>query len=67
MTTLMPAKSAPKFYYIMHLCEMEQNRKFNFILFFQNQNRILLFKYFTYIKNVIFEVYEFDAAQKLNF
>ena len=54
MTTLMPAESVPKFYYITHLCEMEQNGKFNFFQFFQNQNRILLFEYFTYIKNVIF-------------
>ena len=42
------------FYYITHLCEMEQNRKFNFFQFFQKQNRILLLEYFTYIKNVIF-------------
>ena len=27
MTTLMPAKSVPNFYYITHLCELEQNRK----------------------------------------
>ena len=53
-TTLMPALSVPTFYYITHLCEMEQNGKFNFFQFFQNQNRILLFEYFTYIKNVIF-------------
>ena len=33
---------------------MEQNGKFNFFQFFQNQNRILLYEYFTYIKNVIF-------------
>ena len=33
---------------------MEQNRKFNIFQFFQKQNRILLFEYFTYIKNVIF-------------
>ena len=32
----MPAKSVPKFYYITHLCEMEQNRKFNFFSFFNN-------------------------------
>ena len=50
-TTLMPAESVPKFYYIRHLCEMEQNGKFNF---FQKQKRVLLFEYFTYIKNVIF-------------
>ena len=36
-TTLMPAKSVPKFYYITHLCEMEQNRKFNFFSFFKNK------------------------------
>ena len=28
-TTLMPAESVPKFYYITHLCEMEQDGKFN--------------------------------------
>ena len=54
MTTLMPAKSVPKFYYIRHLCQMEHNRKFNFCQFFQKQNRILLFEYLAYIKNVIF-------------
>ena len=53
-TTLMPALIVPAFYYIMHLCEIEQNGKFNFFQFFQKQKRVLLFKYFTYIKNVIF-------------
>ena len=53
-TTLMPAKSVPKFYYITHLCEIEQNGKFFFFQFFQKKNIILLFEYFTYIKNVIF-------------
>ena len=53
-TTLMPAESVPTFYYITHLCEIQQNRKFNFFQFFQKQNKIFLFEYFTYIKNVIF-------------
>ena len=36
-TTLMPAKSVPKFYYITHLCELEQNRKLIFSSFFKNK------------------------------
>ena len=46
--------SLPKFYYIMHLCEIEQNGKFFFFQFFRKQNIILLFEYSTYIKNLIF-------------
>ena len=53
-TTLMPAESVPTFYYITHLCEIQQNRKFDFFQFFQKQNWILLFEYLAYIKNVIF-------------
>ena len=52
--TLMPALTVPTFYYKTHLCKMEQNGKFNLFQFFQKQNRILLLKYFTYMKNVIF-------------
>ena len=36
-TILMPAKSVPKFYFITYLCELEQNRKFNFFTFFKNK------------------------------
>ena len=34
---LMPAEIVPKFYYITHLCKLEQNRKLIFFSFFKNK------------------------------
>ena len=47
-TTLMPAKSVPKFYYITHLCELEQNRKLIFFSFFKNEIIIIQFLFSFY-------------------
>ena len=64
-TTLMPAKSVTKFYYITHLCEIGLTRKFNFFKVFIKRPCIF-FSIINFTSKICsFEVHYVDLAQKI--